>query len=343
VQALVFAGWGLKPELREVPEPEPGPGEVRIRVAGSGVCHSDLHLFDWAAGELPFDPPFVLGHENAGWVDALGPGVAGFDPGDSVAVYGPCGCGRCWTCSQGMENYCERAHELKSSGPGIGADGGMAEYLVVPARLLVPIGDLDPVEAAPLTDAGLTPYHAIKRSLPALVPGTTVVLIGIGGLGHMAVQCLRALAPSQIVAVDPDAAKRRLALESGADLALDPGDEAAARLRSATKGQGAELIIDMVGSDATLTLAATMARARGEITVVGLGMGRIAFNFFAFPYECSIATTFWGTTPELMEVIALAQAGKLRAEIERFPLSESVEAYRRLREGAIHGRAVIIP
>ncbi|MCI4354641.1 MAG: alcohol dehydrogenase catalytic domain-containing protein, partial [Thermoplasmata archaeon] len=260
MKALVLPAWQAEPELRELPVAEPGPGEVRLRVGGSGACHSDLHLMDWPAGTLGFDPPFVLGHEIAGWIDTLGPGVEGLASGDPVAVYGPWGCGRCRACRTGAENYCERSAELKVMAPGIGHDGGMAEYVVVPARLLVPLGDLDPVDAAPLTDAGLTPYHAIKRSLPMLVPGTTAVVIGAGGLGHMGIQILRALAPSRIVAIDPADDKRQLALDSGADLALAPEDDATERVRAATAGLGAELILDMLGSDATLAMAAAMAR-----------------------------------------------------------------------------------
>ena len=343
MQALVLPAWQRDPELRELPIPQPGPGDVRVRVGGSGACHSDLHLMDWPAGTLGFDPPFVLGHEIAGWVDMLGPGVDGLSLGEGVAVYGPWGCGRCRACRSGAENYCEHAADLQVLAPGIGHDGGMAEYVVVPARLLVPLGDLDPVEAAPLTDAALTPYHAIKRSLPTLVPGTTAVVIGAGGLGHMGVQILRALAPSRIVAIDPAANKRQLALDSGADVAIAPDDDATQQVRSLTGGLGAELVVDMVGSDSSLAMAASFARVRGAITVVGLAMGTFPFNFFALPYECSLSSTYWGTATELMEVIALARAGKLHAQIERFTLHDAIDAYRRLRAGDVQGRAVITP
>ena len=136
--------------------------------------------------------PFTLGHENAGWVETMGPGATGFAPGDPVIVYGPWGCGLCMNCRQGMENYCQTPGKPSPGGLG-GTDGGMAEYLLVPStRYLIPLGDLDPREAAPLTDAGLTSYHAVKRSVHLLGPGSTAVVIGAGGLGQMAIQVLNA-------------------------------------------------------------------------------------------------------------------------------------------------------
>ncbi len=191
-----------------MPVPEPGPGQVLVKVGGAGACHSDLHLMEWPEGTMSFGVPFTLGHENAGWVEALGAGVEGLAEGEAVAVYGPWGCGRCRSCRLSAENYCERQAEIGAFGGGLGLDGGMAEYMLVPhPRLLLPLGDLDPRDAAPLSDAALTPYHAVKRSLDLLVPGSTAVVIGVGGLGHMAVQILRALSPARIVAVDTSADK----------------------------------------------------------------------------------------------------------------------------------------
>src|SRR5690606_32232660 len=163
------------------------PGEVLIKVGGAGACHSDVHLMDeFDAGVVPWNPPFTLGHENAGWVETLGAGVTGLEVGQPVAVYGPWGCGTCSRCLLGVETYCENvmAAPVPGGGGGLGLDGGMAEYMLVKSsRFLVPLPDgLDPVHAAPLTDAGLTPYHAIKRSLPLLTPDSTAVVIGVGGL-----------------------------------------------------------------------------------------------------------------------------------------------------------------
>src|SRR5512144_2727905 len=225
MKAYQLVAWQEPPELRAVPVPEPGPGEVLVRGGGAGACHSDLHLMEWEEGLMPFGLPFTLGHENAGWIEAVGAGVEGWAPGDAVAVYGAWGCGRCRECRQSRETLCERQGELGAYGGGLGRDGGMAEYMLVPdGRLLVPLGDLDPRDAAPLTDAALTPYHALKLALPKLTPGTTVLVIGVGGLGHMAVQLVRALTPSNIIAVDVDQKKLAHARELGATHTVQAGE-----------------------------------------------------------------------------------------------------------------------
>ena len=329
-------------ELREVPVPEPGPGQVLVKVGGAGACHSDLHLMEAPADRLPA-LPFTIGHENAGWVEKLGPGATGFDPGDPVMVYGPWGCGTCANCRLGMENYCENTGGL---GGGLGGnDGGMAPYLLVPAtRFLIPLGTLDPREAAPLSDAALTSYHAVKRSLHLLGPGSTAVVIGAGGLGQMAIQILRALSSATtVVAVDTSADKLTTARRMGADEGLLSGDEAVTRIKDMTRGQGAQLVLDMVGVDPTLRMAAQVARVRGHLTIVGLGGGALPVNFFSPPHECSVASPYWGFIGELMEVVTLAQAGKIQMLVEHFPLERAGEAYQLLHEGKIQGRAVITP
>lgn len=345
MQAYQLTAWQQPPELREVPIPEPGPGEVVIKVAGAGACHSDLHLMEWPPGLMPFDPPFTLGHENAGWVDRVGAGVDAVRVGDAVAVYGPWGCGACRACRRSSENYCERQAELVAMGGGLGLDGGMAEYMLVPAaRLLVPLGEgLDPRDAAPLSDAALTPYHAIKRSLHKLTPGSSAVVIGVGGLGHMAVQILHAISPARIVAVDSSAAKLALAAEVGAEVTVPAGEGAAEAIREATGGRGAELVLDVVGADDTLALAAQCGRFEADIALVGLAGGTLPFSFFSQPYECSVSTTYWGSAIELIEVLELARAGKIHAHVERYPLERAAEVYERLRSGEIPGRAVVCP
>jgi propanol-preferring alcohol dehydrogenase len=342
VKALRLLAWQQLPTLIDVPIPNPGPSEVVLRVGGAGVCHSDLHLMDWPAGQLDFNPPFTLGHENAGWVAAVGAGVSEWREGDPVAVYGPWGCGVCKTCRLGMENYCEHVGEGPMA-PGIGRDGGMAEYLRVPARLLVSLKDLDPVQAAPLTDAALTPYHAVKRSLSVLLPGSTAVVIGAGGLGHLAIQIVRALSPAAVVAVDLDDDRLALAREVGADHTVLADEDAADQIQRLTDRHGADLVLDLVGSDASLALAGKSTRVLGHLTVVGLAMGTLPFSFFALPYECALATTYWGSITELMEVIDLARAGRLRLETTTYPLEKALDVYEQLRAGAIRGRAVIVP
>src|SRR5688572_1707505 len=165
MQAVQLTAWERPARLVEVPVPEPGPGEVLVRVAAAGLCHSDLHLMHWHAGALPYELPFTLGHEVAGRVAALGAGADGVQPGDDVLVYGPWGCGRCRRCSLGEEHLCEAPGRAR--GAGLGRDGGLAEYMLVPSpRLMVPLDGVDPADAAPLADAALTPYHAIRRALP---------------------------------------------------------------------------------------------------------------------------------------------------------------------------------
>ncbi|MEZ5380625.1 MAG: NAD(P)-dependent alcohol dehydrogenase [Microthrixaceae bacterium] len=346
MQALQLTQWQHPPELREVPDPEPGPGQLVIKVGGAGACHSDLHLMnDFVEGLVPFKLPFTLGHETAGWVDALGAGVTGVELGQPVAVYGPWGCGRCRRCRLGMENYCLRQAELVVAGGGIGLDGGMAERMLVPdARLVVPLGDLDPAAAAPLTDAALTPYHAIARSMALLGAGSSAVVIGAGGgLGHMAVAILEALTPATIIAVDQTEAALGLAAERGAGHGVIAGASAAAEVRALTGASGAELVLDLVGTESTLALAAAVVGSLGHLTLVGLGGGTLPVGFFSVPYEASVATTYWGSIIELMDVIALAQAGVISAEITRFPLAQGAEAYERLQAGTVRGRAVIVP
>ncbi|MGY4983007.1 NAD(P)-dependent alcohol dehydrogenase [Streptomyces sp. 900105755] len=343
--AFQLVDWRQPPELREVPVPEPGPGQILLKVAGAGACHSDLHIMQ-APAPLPGfpNPPFTLGHENAGRVERLGPGVTGVQPGDPVIVYGSWGCGSCADCRQGQENYCQN---LRGQGPGLGGghDGGMAEYLLVPAaRHLIPLGALDPRQAAPLSDAGLTSYHAVKRSLHLLGPGSTAVVIGAGGLGQMTIQILRALsAATTVVAVDTDVGKLETARRMGADEALLSGDEAITRIKDLTAQQGAQLVLDMVGTDPTLRMAAQVARVLGHLTIIGLGGGALPVGFSSPPHECSVASPYWGSLTELMEVITLAQQGRIRVLVEHFPLQRANEAYQLLHDGRIQGRAVITP
>jgi propanol-preferring alcohol dehydrogenase len=343
VKAVQLVRWQAEPELREVEVPEPGPGEVLVKVAAAGLCHSDLHVMEWPEGTLPWELPFTLGHENAGTVAALGAGVSGLAEGDPVLVYGPWGCGACTECIRGAENLCDHRLERPGTGCGLGFDGGLADYVLVPSqRLLVPIGDLDPVHAAPLTDAALSPYHALKGQLWRLVPGSSAVVIGVGGLGHVAVQLLRELSPARVVAVDLREESRRLAEAAGA-AALDADGLEPADVRAALGAKGATLVLDFVGNDRTLALAAGSIATGGHVCVVGIGGGTFPMAFGATPLEWSLSRTSWGTLPELYEVVALARAGRLHIEVERFRLEDALEGYARLRDGAVAGRAVVVP
>ena len=343
MKAVRFAGVGRPPQIESVPKPSPGPGQVVIKIGGAGVCHSDLHVME---EDLGFKPPFTLGHENAGWVFALGEGVRGFTEGDAVAVYGPWGCGRCHACQLSMENYCENWAEMDGFGGGLGLDGGMAEYMLVPtARLLVPLGDLSPAKAAPLSDAALTPYHAIRRALPHLSAETTAVVLGVGGLGHMAIQLLRVLAPVRIVAADVDDTKLQHAKALGADDIVNNrnASEAAERIRQITGARGAGLVLDCVGVQPTLDLGAKLLGRNSVWTIVGLGGGRHEFRHGSTPYGTTMSIPYWGSRVELMEVIAMARDGRIHAETTEFPLTEAVDVYAKLKAGQITGRAVLVP
>ena len=344
MQAVQLVAWERPAEVREVPEPVPGPGEVLLKVTGAGLCHSDLHLMHWPAGTLPYELPFTLGHEVTGTVAALGDGTDGIDLGESVLVYGPWGCGRCPPCSRGEEQLCERRDLRRGSGCGLGRDGGLAELVVLPsARLSVPIGDLDPVAAAPLADAGLTPYHAVKRALRDLRPGSTAVVIGVGGLGHVAVRLLRALSGCRIVAVDRRQEALDVALDAGADAVLPADGVTADDVRHAAGGRGAALVIDCVGVDATLELSAACVAPGGQVAIVGVGGGTLPFRFGAIPFETPVVFSNWGTRAELSEVVELARAGVVQIEIERVRLDEVPAAYARLEAGDVKGRVVAVP
>lgn len=342
MKAVRYVESGRPPAIVDLPTPTPGPGEVLLRIAGAGVCHSDIHVLD----HLSIPVSFTLGHENAGHVAALGKGVAGWKEGDAVAVYGPWGCGGCHSCQSSAENYCERHASLPAHGGGLGLDGGMAEYMIVPSpRLLVPLGKLDPVTAAPLSDAALTPYHAIKAALPRLTPDADVIVIGIGGLGHMAVQILKALTPARLIACDIDDGKLAHARTLGADHTVNTRDSkrAVEELRSLVGARGAAVALDFVGAQPTIDLCTRIVGRASRLTIVGMGGGTLHYAPNRPAFGCEVSVPYWGTRTELMEVIALAEAGRIKADVETFPLEDAINVYQRLREGRIHGRAVLVP
>jgi len=296
------------------------------------------------SGDIPgLATPLLMGHENAGWVEALGLGVESLAPGDPVAVFGGWGCGRCRFCLGGQEQLCDTTRW-----GGLGPAGGYAEYLLVPSfRHLLPIGDLDPAVAAPFTDAALTPYSAVKKVLPKLVPGTTAVLIGAGGLGQYAVQMLRLLTEATVVVVDTSADKRASAQALGADHVIDPADDQAlsdiSDIKDIAGGEGAAAVFDMVGVDATLALGASALHRQGTLMLVGLAGGSYPFSFFSLPTEATLTSSNWGSRNELDEVLALAGSGRLVCTIERQPLEDINEVFARLAAGQVQGRAVFVP
>ena len=323
--------------LDDIAVPEVRRDEVLIKIGGCGVCHSDVHI---RSGEFPLPPtwevPFTLGHENAGYVEAIGPDVTTVKPGDAVAVWGGRGCGVCRICRQGDEQCCDMGTWLQ---------GGYAEFMHLPSqRFLLKLKGIDPVEAAPLADAGLTPYRAIKKTLPYIYPGASVAVIGLGGLGHMALQILRAVAPqARVIAADVSDEKLDMARTLGARDVVDARHDAAAQIVKLTDGEGAQAVIDLVGSDSSLRTAAAAAGRKSIVVVVGLAGGTLPYSFFGVRAECTVTCSYWGSYSDFEELLALAQSGEVRAKIQKFPLDGVNEALDLLAEGRIQGRAVVIP
>ncbi|MFF2505800.1 NAD(P)-dependent alcohol dehydrogenase [Streptomyces sp. NPDC058067] len=344
MKAVQYRTVGGTPEVVQLPVPVPAPGQVLLRMTAAGVCHSDIAVMSMPAEQLSFPLPLTLGHEGVGTVAAVGDGVVAVEVGDAVAVYGPWGCGICAKCAEGKENYCLRARDLGIYPPGLGAPGAMAEYMIVDdIRHLVPLGDLDPVQAVPLTDAGLTPYHAIKRSLPKLVPGSTAVVIGTGGLGHVAIQILRALSPARVIALDVNDEKLALAREVGAHEAILSDAQSVAAVRKLTEGKGAEAVFDFVGAPPTAATAGGCVAVEGDVTIVGLGGGSLPVGFGTTPYEASVTAPYWGSRGELTEVLDLARAGVISVHTETYGIDDAPTAYQHLHDGTVRGRAVILP
>jgi propanol-preferring alcohol dehydrogenase len=269
--------------------------------------------------------------------------VRAFEVGAPYLVYGPIGCGHCKPCSRGQDSYCERPGDVGYLATGIGRDGGMAEYMTVPVRNLVPLGDADPVAAAPLADAGLTPYHAIKMALPTLAGGGKhALVIGLGGLGLVAVQILRAITGAQVIATDlkPEAMER--ARDFGA-VTVEGGTDQAERIRDLTNGTGVDAVFDFVGASPTIALAQATVARRGAIQIVGIAGGTAQWSFFTNPYEATLTNSYWGTIEDLHEVVELYRAGQISPDVERFGMDDALEAYRRLRDGELDARAVVVP
>lgn len=339
MRAVRLEAAGAPLRLVDLPLPEPAGSEVRIRVAGCGVCHTDLHIVDGTQARVEL--PVTLGHEVAGWVDALGPGVeAGPAIGDAVLVHGGWGCGACPECRAGAEQRCDR-----SVAPGFQADGGYAEAMLVrDPRHLVPIRTLDPVHAAPLADAGVTALRAVRRAERWLVPGARVFVIGCGGLGQFAVQLLRlwpGAGPDLVVGVSELTPSRlERARQLGADVALLDATPAGT---TESLGGSADVVFDFVGTDATLAHAASVVSADGLVVLVGESGGMLPFGFDRLPVESWLTTVAWGSREDLRRMVALAETGRLRWETEAMPLVEAEAAHARLRAGEVAGRLVLVP
>ena len=335
MKAFRIASWGDGGKLVEVEKPIPQAGEVRLKVAANGICHSDLYLLkEWKKSppHLQISLPMTLGHEGAGYVDAVGAGVEGFELGEAMLIT-ISGCGKCYYCSIGQNQYCMD----KTKQVGMGLDGANAEYVVAPASALVSAKGLDLAQAAPLSDAGLTSYHAINRVRKLLVPTSRVAVIGVGGLGHMALQILKATTNAHIIAYIRGSKSKDFALSLGADEVRDSTDS------NSFEPLSVDVVLDFVGSSITIEQSCGIIKPLGHIVVVGRGSGKFGFWHHAMPYGATISTTFGGTKSELIELLGLAREGKVEAHIVKFPLEEVEKAYALLEQGKIQGRGVIVP
>lgn len=343
--AYQMVEWGRDPEFVQVEVPTPGPGEVLIRMAACGLCHSDLNIMAYQPGaanaqpDSAMVPPFTLGHESAGWIAAWGPDATGLEEGAPVLVSGVHSCGHCSFCVRGLDNLCWRPRSQVTR--GVGEDGGLAEYVIAPQREIVRLRKLDPMTAPPLSDAGATSYHAVKTVLGALVPGSTALVLGAGGLGGYAIQYLRLMSAARVVAVDPIAERRDYAREIGAEIALSPEEATAEALRELTGGNGADAVLDFAGTDETLAVGAASAAALGRHVVCGMGAGSLSAGWHSMAAGCQFSLSLGYTLGELAEVVELAEGGHVRMEAERFSFERIPDAYESLRKGAVKSRAVV--
>jgi NAD+-dependent secondary alcohol dehydrogenase Adh1 len=323
-------------ELVERPVPEPARAtDVLVRVGGAGVCATDLHAIEGLMEPAGVSLPRVLGHENAGWVEEAGDGVTTVAKGDAVLVYPPYSCGLCVACRRGNDMHCER-HDFT----GLSVDGGFADFVLVSERSLIKLpAGVEPSEVAPHADAGLTAYHAVRRVAHLLAPGTTAAVIGVGGVGHIAVQLVRELGAGRIVAVDTDERRRRLAGELGADVAVDD----AATVREATGGRGADVVFDFVGTDQTHADALSMLTRGGTLSIIGYG-GTLSLPTNALVVnEHAVVANLVGTWIDLWEILQLHAAGRITLKTETHPLEQVNEVLAKLQDGEVTGRAVLVP
>jgi NAD+-dependent secondary alcohol dehydrogenase Adh1 len=339
MKAALLTGYHQPLELVDVPTPTLArPTGVLIRVGGAGVCATDLHAIDGMMEQIGARPPRILGHENAGWVEAAGNAVTSVQPGDAVLVYPPYSCGLCVACRRGNDMYCDR-HEFT----GISLDGGFAEHVLVDERSLIPLpAGSQPADVAPYADAGLTAYHAVRRLAHLSVPGTTAVVLGVGGVGHIALQLLRELGSGSVVAVDTDERRRALAARLGADEVLD-GTDAVGGVRDVTDARGADIVFDFVGTDATHAAALEMLARGGTCSVIGYG-GTVAVSSLGLiGSEHAVVGNLVGTWSDLWELLQLHNAGRIHLEREVHRLDDVNEVLGRLRDGDVTGRAVLVP
>jgi NAD+-dependent secondary alcohol dehydrogenase Adh1 len=328
-------------KLDEVDEPRAdGPLDVIVRIGAAGLCRTDLHIQEgqWAdksGVKLPYTP----GHENAGWVHEVGSAVSNVAVGDTVIVHPYITCGQCGPCRSGDDMHC-----LNGSFPGIDRDGGFADFLKTSARSVVKLDpSLQPKDIAALADAGLTAIHAVKKAIPVLGPGARVVVIGAGGLGHIGIQCLRAMTAAEIIVIDPSDAALALARELGSDHAIKVDGTQVDQVKQLTDGLGAEAIIDFVGEKGAIEDGIAMVRDGGFYYVIGYGENIDIPTIDVISREISFIGNLVGTYRDLQDLMTLTAQGKVTLHTTTYPLDAINDAMADLDGGRLPGRGILIP
>ncbi|UIP00695.1 NAD(P)-dependent alcohol dehydrogenase [Halobaculum sp. CBA1158] len=328
--------------IDEVDRPTAGASDdVIVEVEGAGWCQTDNHVIEGMWEEyVPQELPLTLGHENAGTVVEVGSEVQTVDVGDSVICHPVMTCGTCRPCRQGEDMYCENVRF-----PGLTHDGGFAEFLHTNERAVIPLpGDVDTTDIAPHADAGITAYHATKKAVRELNPGDTAVVIGVGGLGHIGLQCLDAMSAVDIVALDLKESARDLAADLGARHTVDPATEdVPSVVADLTDDVGAQQVLDFVGADQTTALAPDIVAAGGDHHVIGYGGHVHEPAQSLVDGEFSYKGTLVGRYTELQELVALVERGEVDLHTSRYSLDDVNTVAERLEHGEIDGRAVITP
>ena len=329
------------PVVDEVPEPTiSGPLDVIVKIGGAGVCRTDLHIMEgqWdAAMHTPL--PYILGHENAGWVHEIGPGVTNVAVGDTVILHPLVTCGLCRACRAGDDMHCSN-----SAFPGLSRDGGMAEYLLTSARSCIKLDPAtQPKDVAALADAGITAYHAVRKAIPLLYPGTACVVIGAGGLGHIGIQCLTALTATRIIVVDQNPDALKLAEQLGADHTVVADGGQVAAVQDLTGGAGANVVLDFVAEQGAENDGWNMTGEAGSYFVIGYGGTLTIPTLDIITTERNIIGNIVGTYSDLAELMVLAQAGKVTLHTRTYPLDAAPDAIADLDAGRVRGRAILVP
>ena len=342
MRAVRVHEYGKDPSVDDIAEPTlQGPLDVLVKIGGAGVCRTDLHIVngDWAEIQNPA-LPYVIGHENAGWVHAVGEGVTNVAVGDTVILHPQPSCGLCRACRAGNDMHCTNAFF-----PGLSSnDGGMAEYLRTTARACVKLDpDTDPADVAALADAGITAYHAVRKAVPRLWPGTTAVVQGAGGLGHIGIQALKALCATRVVVVDRNPDALTLAKEIGADETVVADGTHVDAVQELTGGQGADVVFDFVAEQGAENDAWAMTAAGGSDYVIGYGGELRAPTLDFVAGEKNVIGNIVGTYADLAELMVLAQAGKVTLHTKQYPLDAALDALHDLDAGQVRGRAILVP